>query len=277
MTQEPVPLKFLVDRYLLELWPNSKTRSSVQSHFDNLIEIFPYLSGVITEADYQILVSTLREKSYKDTTINRHMNALSKLLRRALTEGYISHVPTYKRLIEKKAQLRFLSKHDEKLLFSHIRNSNELYYQFSVFLIDTGLLPSEAISLPASAFQHEYISIPESQKNESRILPLTSRVRRILNNLSFDCTSAFKHIRLPDYQNCWRKTLAGSTFPNDGSLTPMILRHTCAYRLIKSGMDIHKVQKWLGNRDYKSMLKYEHLINANNFTGFAMILENFND
>ncbi len=277
MTETNVSLGILIDRYANELWPNPTTRSSIMSHFDNLVKIIPHSLHSLTEDDYGKIVKLLQDKSFKNTTINRHMNALSKLLRHALKSGYITHVPAYKRLPENDKQLRFLNKHEEHLLFSYIQNLDRFFYQFSVLLVDTGLAPSEAINLKWCSYQKDYITVPESQKNEARTIPITKRVSEIIQELSTESGGAFNRIKLPEYQRAWRNAIDKSMVFKGSMLTPIVLRHTCAYRLIASGMDIRKVQKWLGNRDYKAMQKYEHLIDLNDFTGFNTVLEQYRD
>ena len=40
---------------------------------------------------------------------------------------------------------------------------------------------------------------------------------------------------------------------------PHILRHTCASRLVRGGVDIRRVQMWLGHQTLQMTMRYAHL------------------
>jgi site-specific recombinase XerD len=45
----------------------------------------------------------------------------------------------------------------------------------------------------------------------------------------------------------------------DKDLVPHVLRHTCATRLVKGGIDIRRVQMWLGHQTLTMTMRYAHL------------------
>lgn len=45
----------------------------------------------------------------------------------------------------------------------------------------------------------------------------------------------------------------------DAQFTPHCLRHTCASRLVQSGVGIRVVQEWLGHKTIQMTMRYAHL------------------
>ena len=46
---------------------------------------------------------------------------------------------------------------------------------------------------------------------------------------------------------------------DDKDVVPHILRHTCASRLVQGGIDIRRVQMWLGHQTLSMTMRYAHL------------------
>jgi site-specific recombinase XerD len=44
-------------------------------------------------------------------------------------------------------------------------------------------------------------------------------------------------------------------------LVPHVLRHTCASRLVRGGLDLRRVQRWLGHHTLQATMRYAHLAN----------------
>lgn len=53
---------------------------------------------------------------------------------------------------------------------------------------------------------------------------------------------------------------------------PHILRHTCAARLVRGGIDIRRVQMWLGHQTLSMTMRYAHLA-VNDLDGCVTVLE----
>ena len=48
-------------------------------------------------------------------------------------------------------------------------------------------------------------------------------------------------------------------YQEDSTFVIHSLRHTCASRLVAAGMDLKRVQEWLGHKSYTTTLKYAQL------------------
>ena len=58
----------------------------------------------------------------------------------------------------------------------------------------------------------------------------------------------------------------------DTQVVPHILRHTCASRLVRGGIDIRRVQMWLGHQTLQMTMRYAHLA-TNDLDSCVKVLE----
>src|SRR5690606_14637758 len=85
----------------------------------------------------------------------------------------------------------------------------------------------------------------------------------------------FSEIEGPKFRLAWNQVKAKIGLEEDAAVVPTVLRHTCAARMLLRGVDIHTVQGWLGNRDYKSMIKYRHLAQSDKYDLCVTALESW--
>lgn len=67
------------------------------------------------------------------------------------------------------------------------------------------------------------------------------------------------HIAPHRYRAAWNEAKAEMGLADDRDLVPHVLRHTCASRLVKGGIDIRRVQMWLGHQTLTMTMRYAHL------------------
>ncbi len=61
------------------------------------------------------------------------------------------------------------------------------------------------------------------------------------------------------FRAVWHKAKAEIGLGGDEELVPHTLRHTCASRLVRGGIDIRRVQMWLGHQTLQMTMRYSHL------------------
>src|SRR5213595_2280329 len=61
------------------------------------------------------------------------------------------------------------------------------------------------------------------------------------------------------YRAIWNEAKAEVGLGADEQVVPHILRHTCASRLVQGGIDIRRVQMWLGHQTLSMTMRYAHL------------------
>ena len=74
------------------------------------------------------------------------------------------------------------------------------------------------------------------------------------------------------YRAIWNLAKERCHLGSDADVVPHILRHTCASRLVQGGIDIRRVQMWLGHQTLHVTMRYAHLA-ANDLDACVNVLE----
>lgn len=205
------------------------------------------------------LIGQLREKGNSNATINRKLAALSKLLKKAHRNGNLLAIPEFHRLREKNGRIRFLDNEEEDRLFRAIRHHSEHYYLLSIFLIDTGARLGEAIGLRWSDIIQNQVTFWITKSGRSRTIPLTERAKSAILACKGQNGGPFLAIKQYKYRAVWKEAQLACGLGNDRDVVPHILRHTCASRLVQGGVDLRRIQIWLGHQTLQMTMRYAHL------------------
>lgn len=265
-------IKDLVERHAGGLWREGSHRESAIAFLHEISEIKPDPFNDFKAGDFNQIIEALQNRNNRNSTINRKINALTKLLRSAVAAGELPNVPIYKRLEESSNQLRFLSFDEEQRFINAIAKRSKPYAALTSLLVETGVTLGEAIAIRWESVQPHKIRIVESSIGLGRTLPLTKKAKSAIEEMKTEARGPFCGIEQPKYRGVWNEVKLEVGL-EDSSIVPTILRHTCAARLAKRGIDLRIVQKWLGNRNYKSMIRYETLISPDNFALCLAALE----
>ena len=255
-----IRLRALLDRYVDILWEPGSHKYNVTSFIGELDEI---LLGeefsAFTDAMMDTLVAGLRQRGNSNATINRKMAALSKLLRKAYRMGDIRGLPEFKRLKEKAGRIRFLEPDEEARLFSAISEKSDLYGRFCIFLIDTGARLGEGTGLRWQDIQGERVTFWLTKSGKSRSVPLTERASAAIRACGEKRRGPFASIVQAKFRAAWNEAKQEVGLGTEPDVVPHILRHTCASRLVQGGIDIRRVQTWLGHQTLQMTMRYAHL------------------
>lgn len=205
------------------------------------------------------LVGSLRGRGNSNATINRKMAALSKLLKKAHRMGDVHSLPEFHRLKERSGRIRFLEHDEEDRLFAAIRTRSQEYYRLSVFLVDTGARLGEAIGTHWNDLHAGRVTFWITKSGKSRTLPLTQRAQQVLRVSKPKGGGPFVHIKQPKFRAVWHEAKEECGLGDDPDVVPHILRHTCASRLVRGGIDLRRVQTWLGHQTLQMTMRYAHL------------------
>lgn len=205
------------------------------------------------------LIGCLRNGGNSNATINRKLAALSKLLKKAHRMGEIKSLPEFIRLKERAGRLRFLEQDEEDALFGAIRSRSEEYYRLAVFLVDTGARLGEAIGLHWNDIGRNQVTFWITKSGKSRTIPLTKRAEKALRAAKPARGGPFIHIKQQKFRAVWHAAKEDCGLGADADVVPHILRHTCASRLVRGGIDLRRVQMWLGHQTLQMTMRYAHL------------------
>jgi integrase len=253
-------LRELFGKYGDLLWMNGSHKYNVTNFIGELHDLldFPSFSTFSQEMLDQ-LIGKLRKRGNSNATINRKMAALSKLLRKAYKMGDVHSLPEFKRQKEKAGRIRFLDTDEENLLFSEIRAHSELYYRFCLFLMDTGARLSEGLNLRWGDIHKDRVTFWVTKSGRSRSVPLTQRAAAAIEASDRRYSGPFAEIDQQRFRIAWHNAKDAVGFADDKDVVPHVLRHTCASRLVQGGIDIRRVQMWLGHQTLTMTMRYAHL------------------
>ena len=252
----------LIDKYSLTLWARTKHRASSVTFAKEFFEIFHSSKTLdLNTENIDYIVSVYRKKGNSNATINRKMAAVLKFLKRLNEAGHDLRIPRYIRLPENNARIRFLSREEEDLLLSMIRQYDENYYHLCIFLVDTGASVGEALALKWADINANGATFWITKSGKPRTVPLTARVRDSLEKLAQinRIGGPFQTVRYQNFKYAWDRAKAQTILKTDKQVVPHILRHTCASRLVQNGVDLRRVQAFLGHQTIQITLRYAHL------------------
>lgn len=247
-------------------WKNGKSEKHNSYLINTIRRVFGPKTNVedITTNKIDDWIVRLKQAGSRPSTINKHLNVLSRSLKLAHEQDRLSKMPKIRRQAEPKGKLRYFTKDEETDILSTLKSWNESYlYDCSVVACDTGMRASELLKFDSTLHKlgdRWGVYIPDRKNGEPLLLPITNRVYEVLQRRKFD--------RHPSKDSRCRRVW--SKLRNDLNLQDSCWhtwRHTCASRLIQGGMDIYKVKEWMGHEDIKMTMRYAHLTPTNIING----------
>lgn len=255
------------------LWDDGNHKYNVSSFVGELDEILlGERFSVLDQDTVDGLIGKLRERGNSNATINRKMAALSKLLRKAYKMGNIHNLPEFRRQKERAGQIRFLDREEEERLFLAVKARCENSYRLCIFLVDTGCRLGEAIGLIWNDVHDHRVSFWITKSGRSRTVPLTGRALESLSGEGARKKGPFSMLNQANFRAIWNDAKAEIGLGTDKQVVPHILRHTCASRLVQGGIDIRRVQMWLGHQTLQMTMRYAHLA-TNDLDSCVVVLE----
>lgn len=274
MTERDVTLRELSDRFSDTLWEPGKHKISCISFVHEIHEIM-LLKGISHFDDHlvDVLIAEFRKKSNRNATINRKLSAMYKLLKKAERSGMIKRLPSYVRLPEKNGRIRFFTLEEEARFFEAMRERSEGHYRLCLFLIDTGARVGEALGLKWGDLTRDRATFWITKSGRSRTIPMTARASDAVFSQTHP-VGPFAGIEYPRFLYDWNAVKKKVGLGNDKQIVPHILRHTCASRLVQAGIDLRRVQSFLGHQTIQMTLRYAHLA-TNDLDQCVIALETF--
>jgi integrase len=201
-----------------------------------------------------------RRRGNKNSTINRKLSLLGKLLRKHHRDGHLNRLPDLKKFPERNGRIRFLTRDEEQSIFSSLDAIDRHYGNLARFLVNTGARVGEATSLRWSDVEGTTATFWETKAQTPRSVPLSRAAIAALEE-ERDCRpiGPFHAVRYANFRNAWNRARAAAGFSRDPQVVPHILRHTCASRLAQAGVDIKRIQEFLGHKTLAMTLRYAHL------------------
>lgn len=242
------------------LWGDTDHGQKVVAQLREIAEIVNDIPvSMFTDQHLETIVSELKQRRNADGTINRKLAALSKVLTQAKKTKVLKDKPdisAYRRK-EGMGRLRFLTKIEETRLLEKLAFMRPEYGDFTAFLLDSGFRMGEALKFTWADYSDGKVTLWLTKSGKPRTVPMTKRCRSILERCPNDTDKPFGHINRNTYRSVFEKARGMAGLGND--VVPHVMRHTCASRMVQSGIDIRRVQVWLGHTTIAMTMRYSHL------------------
>jgi len=267
----------LYTRYSNILWEDSLHARNVGAFiFEIDAAMLQYRMTHYDDDLIDFLIIHFRKRGNSNATINRKLSALYKLLRKSERSGLIKKLPSYVRLPEKNQRIRFLTKLEEELLLDSILRRNIAHHDLCIFLVDSGARVGEALALKHGDVSHGRATFWITKSGKSRTVPLTERAERVTQENRHNPGGPFAQINYQNFLYDWHRAKNENGLRDDKQVIPHILRHTCASRLVQAGIDLRRVQTFLGHQNIQMTLRYAHLATSD-LDQCVTALNTFND
>lgn len=261
-------LKDGVQKTAARFWVGKAAERHALTNAQTALDFFGALRPLaeITRAEIEKYVSHLRETTRNsDATINRKLAALCKVLNHAATIELIDAAPTFKgiRFAELENRHREVDGAEEALILQTFKQwSLTDAHDFTLFLLDTGCRVGEGLKLLDARVRLKeglVVFTADTTKNKrTRGVPMSTRVLAMMER-RLGTGRPFGSLSQRQYRHAWERMKAHLKLTGDDAFVPHCLRHTCASRLVQSGVDLYTVQQWLGHTTPKMTQRYAHL------------------
>lgn len=218
----------------------------------------------LDEKKYWELISALEKRGIEESTINRYRSALKTILRHHKQDFSFIDMTS-----EDGGRIRILTKAEEIKAITLFRDtqhpSRRQHYsemaEYTSVLIDTGMRANELLKLPPKDvdFDTNMLTIWINKADKPRSIPMTSRVKNILVERCKREDGRLFSLNIHQADRAWKWVRKEMGLEDEEEFVIHALRHTCATRLIVKGIDIYRVQKWMGHKSLRTTEKYLHL------------------
>lgn len=244
-------------KYLFKVEQNwsllTSPRGSERPLLDSSLEVSEITAEIIRD-----LKIALEQSGNSPATINRKMSVLSKVLTLCVDWGKIPHFPRIKIEKELGERHRVLTPEEQvsmmRFFAEHYAEQAGLYE----FLLSSGNRLSEALKLTwfDVNFREGTVRFPDTKSGATLLKPMTDSMRSVLEARK-NLVKPFPYTvdMCQHYWKLFRRSM-GESYVNDEAFVMHSLRHTCGSRLVAKGVDLLRVQLWLGHKSYETTRGY---------------------
>lgn len=200
-------------------------------------------------------------------TINRRLAAVSTLSKYAVALGVITQAPLLSRQSESRGRLRYFSDEEEGRILKTLQHWGQADERdLFIFLCDTGARLGEALKLEWGGLHPNGRAVTlwdtkdATERGNFRTIIMTDRVQRVVfaRKAAYPTEAGpFTMISKRRLRTTWSRLREHLKFLDDAVIHTY--RHTCASRLVMAGLDLARVQKWMGHESIQTTLRYAKL------------------
>lgn len=212
-----------------------------------------YELQMITSRDIERFRAERIKAGNTQSTTNRSLTLLKKMLNLAIDWGYLKENPVTKVKMFPEYDVlkeKVLTKEEEQRLLAaspdHLR-------AIIILALNTGMRRGEILKLRWEDIdlKNRTITLRKTKSGRTRTVPINDQVFELLNGMKCKVDNVFPYTYIQTaFENSRRRAGLSVRFHD--------LRHTFASRLVANGVDIVTVQKLLGHQNITTTERYMH-------------------
>lgn len=296
---DKLTLKAALDATYDRYWANSGQKKHVLSNMKVCVEFFGANKaiGEITTEDADDFILWMKgsiiegndatPKDYSPATVKQKVACMTKMLRFYFKRGHIKAMPVFEtdpigdnmrdRVITREEETDFLAQFSTRYdVVRPRRTDGHSGYEFHalfVFLIDTGVRPSEVLKVERANLRGTLLTVKGVSRDsegkrsrgtktgKTRTLPLTARAKHAFEQMvALHGDTPFAWATYDTLRHAWDWARGEIGLASDKGFIPYSCRHTCATRLYAKTKNIIVVQQWLGHTEIKMTMRYAKLM-----------------
>lgn len=273
----PMTLKELAQKTVDRYWRGTKNEVGAQRNAERAVRFFGANTApaAITSARIDEYVGDMMRQRLSGSTINRQLAALSKMLRYAERLGQIESRPAIERRKEGEPRERFLTEPEAQALIdclAHWGKDDEAL--LVMLLLDTGARLGEGLALRQRDLAADRVTLGAagaSKTGEWRVVPLTRRLREAFaaRPAVAPTDRVFGGVNRYTFTKLYGRVVDHLKLGDD--VVIHTLRHTCASWLVQRGVDLRRVQAWMGHKSIQTTLRYAKLAPTSLFEAVSVL------
>ena len=201
-----------------------------------------------------------RGKGNSDSTVNRKLMCLSKIMKFAHERKKVVELPKLPLKKEPKGKIRWLTLEEDKLLLKFFDFSwTSDYLDYYIVAMDTGLRTGEMLRLQKKDILEKRIKVELTKSGEPRKVGLTPRAKRVLERRSRTLKDDDKVFMITRTKLRYRFDVMRKEIPELKDVHPHVMRHTFCSRLVQLGAPLANVKELMGHEVIQTTMRYAHL------------------
>jgi len=271
------------------------TKLSYKSDVSTLKKLQAFFNGKRLNEISPILIESYRSmrkkqkkgsgekaKTLKNSTINREVEVLRKMLNIAIDNNWLDNNPCSSKRIrplrEDRNRERFLNPEEEATLIEKCVGEFSYMRPIIITALNTAMRKGEILNLTWKNvnLDRNFITVTKTKSGQDRYIPISPILRKELLQLNKNVISDYVFTN-PETKNpyhdlkrsfpsiCKKAEIEGIVFHD--------LRHTAATRMVACGVDLVTVKDILGHSDIKTTMRYSHPVPENKLEAIKKLSE----
>lgn len=268
-TSNTITLENLADKTMVRYWEGTANEKQQRSNINLLLNHYgrDFDATLLDVAAIDTYMLAMEQLNLSNSTINKRLSCLSKILTFGVDRGYLASKPKIEQKKISNNRMRFLTTKEEAKIVSVLEESGRTdFARFFEWQLYTGMRPIEARKIPKTAVRKDpdhgwLVDLRKTKNNYPRTIWLPEKAYKAYLALS-DSDYPFAKFTESCIAHTWR-FIREALDEHDKEFVFYLTRHTCASRLVQRNVPLQIVKEWMGHKNFEMTLRYAKLTPVN--------------